>query len=77
MKKIYLVGWKYDDFGEGGFSIMFASENKNTAIEVLKEFKKEVPYDDFGKVPYALRVLTLDEKSEEKILDDLDIDDEV
>lgn len=39
--KIFLVGVLYDDFSEGGFDIVFASPNKEEAIQILKEKRED------------------------------------
>lgn len=74
--EIFLVGVLYDDFAEGGFEILFASENKQKSIEVLKEKRKDsensTPF--FGHRPiYGMRVLKTNEKNEEKVIKRLDI----
>jgi hypothetical protein len=76
MKKVYLVGFLYDDFAEGGFEIVFATLNEEKAIEVLEEKRKDAPSNSpyYGYVNgYGLRVLRLNEKDEEKVIERLDI----
>ena len=40
MEKIYLVGYLYDDFSSGGFSIVNSSNNKEEAIKIAEDLYK-------------------------------------
>jgi len=74
MKIVYLVGLNYDDFSEGGFSILFGTTNEEKAIEVLEEKRKNDVSPIFGyKNTYSIKVLKLNERNEENVLKTLDI----
>ena len=37
MGKIYMLGFIYDDFSEGGFGIEFVSEDKEKCLKLMRE----------------------------------------
>ena len=37
MKKVYIVGYVYDDFSDGGFSNVYISDSINDAIRFMQE----------------------------------------
>ena len=48
--KVYIVGITYDDFGEGGFSILYISKDKKDAIK----FMNDVHYKDVAVREYEV-----------------------
>ena len=51
MKKVYIVGYVYDDFSGGGFSNVYISDNINDAIK----FMQESDCEDLAIRTYSLR----------------------
>ena len=41
MKKVYIVGYVYDDFDEGGFSNTYVTDSMNDAIRYMQERDSE------------------------------------